>query len=147
MTTNTNQVYCSGCGNRIDDNTVKFAKSLSNIYSGIFAKVDAGGDYVDMGGNDLFNFGTGDFTLEHWYKSDLTSGHFCNSMLKYGGTSYYYDITINADGSGYPQFHFLNGDGSNHNAVGNIRVDDNQWHCLSGVREGNTIKLYIDGIL
>jgi len=129
-------------GANVDDGSCEYPDNGDYLLS--FNGFD---DYVDCNGDELFNFGTGDFTLEHWYKSDLTSGHFPNSISKYGGTNYYYDITINRDDTGFPQFHFANGNGQDYYAIGNMRVDDNQWHYLSAVREGNLIKLYIDGLL
>ena len=38
---------------RIDDNIVKFAKSLPNIYGGIFAKVDSATDTVTINNNTV----------------------------------------------------------------------------------------------
>jgi len=28
-----------------------------------------------------------------------------------------------------------------------VTVDDNQWHHLVGLRDGNTLRLYVDGVL
>ena len=78
-------------------------------------------DYVELiGTSSIANFGTNNFTISHWFKSDAPlSGHFCNSLLKIGNTNHYYDLTPRGDYAGIPQFHFANGNGQDYYAVSN----------------------------
>ena len=51
----------------------------ANPYSLSF---DGSDDYVNAGSNDIFNFGTGDFSIECWYKSGTLDGYFTRLIRK-----------------------------------------------------------------
>ena len=110
---------------------------------------DGDNDYVEVvNSSTFFNFGTGDFTLEHWFKTNgpLTV-HLTGSILKLGSTNHYYDISPRLNDFGHPVFHFANGDGQDYYAISTVDVDDENWHHICGVRQSNTIYIYIDGVL
>ena len=112
-------------------------------------KFDGDNDYVEVVNSALFNFGTNDFTLEHWFKTDGSlSGHFTASIIKLGSNNHYYEIIPRNTNYGYPSFHFCNGDlSSDYHAIATSTVDDGNWHHLCGVRQSDTIFFYIDGDL
>jgi Concanavalin A-like lectin/glucanases superfamily/Secretion system C-terminal sorting domain len=108
---------------------------------------DPNNDYVEIPHNEIYNFGSGNFTIENWYKSDSTIGHFGNTIIKIGSENRYWDLLTNANNTGFPRFHIANGAGSDLDCLGDIRVDDNIWHHICGVRDRGNMYLYIDGEL
>lgn len=110
---------------------------------------DGDNDYVEVvNSSTFFNFGTGDFTLEHWFKTTgPLTGNFSGSILKLGSTNYYYDLTPRLIDFAHPVFHFANGNGQDYYAISTVDVDDGNWHHICGVRQSNTIYIYIDGTL
>jgi len=135
--------------------TFTFVGSVCNFgFSQNFSiKFDGDDDYVEVvNSSTFFNFGTGDFTLEHWFKTNgpLTV-HLTGSILKLGSTNppinHYYDISPRLNDFDNLVFHFANGDGQDYYAVSTVDVDDENWHHICGVRESNAIYIYIDGVL
>jgi hypothetical protein len=103
--------------------------------------------YFENTGN-IANFGNGNFSILQWFKSSsILTGHFCNSLYKFGGTNYYYDLTPRSVNTGLPQFHLASGDGQDWNAAGNSSIDNGDWYFLCGIRNANTIQFYINGLL
>ncbi len=123
-------------------------QGFSQNYSLVF---DGNDDYVEVINSSLFNFGTNDFSLECWFKTeDVLTGHFANAISKVGGTNHYYDITPQDNNCSFPyhpSFHFANGDAQDFYACATTDVDDGLWHHLCGVRESDTISIYVDGVL
>jgi hypothetical protein len=103
--------------------------------------------YFENTGN-IANFGNGNFSILQWFKSSsILTGHFCNSLYKFGGTNFYYDLTPRSVNTGLPQFHLASGDGQDWNASGNSSIDNGDWYFLCGIRNANTIQFYINGLL
>ncbi len=97
----------------------------------------SGAGFIDIPGTFL-NL-TGPLTLSAWAKAVPATGS-TESILDKGGTSY----RLLLDGSGLP--HFADGAQPGGNVIGPNRVDDGQWHQLTGVFDGtNSQALYIDG--
>ncbi|MHC4227031.1 MAG: LamG-like jellyroll fold domain-containing protein, partial [Planctomycetota bacterium] len=40
----------------------------------------------------------------------------------------------------------LDDDSNKHDPGGSIPVTDGQWHNIVGIRKGNTLRLYVDGV-
>jgi len=104
------------------------------------------GGYVDMGNNFP---ATSSFTIEAWIKlaSGETSGMVVASKHVSGvGQGYY--LSINNVNDGYTSlnsegFHSMPGT----TAVGNVVVNDGQWHELVGVYNNGTNNIFVDGNL
>ena len=100
---------------------------------------DGTGDYIDIASNAAFSFGTGDFTIEFWFKGAAQVDKF------------FYD---NRGGltSGNPHI-TLDGTTGNKlrwgptSTTGSAVVADNSWHHCAVTRESGTVKIWVDGVL
>jgi hypothetical protein len=102
---------------------------------------DGSNDYLSIADNDDFNLGTGDYTIEGWFKCDdgaqmLFSLGDTNSSPK-AYTDLYTDGSFNTyvawDGSAK----ILSGDGG---------LQKGQWQHVAVVRNSGTVTMYINGI-
>ncbi|HSL85367.1 MAG TPA: LamG domain-containing protein, partial [Bacteroidales bacterium] len=91
------------------------------------------------------DFGTGSFTVSYWYKGQ-PKGDTQQPVYK-GSAPGWRTRVSSSDGS----FIFQIRDGTNSEQVENtsVRVDDNQWHHVVGVRDetAEILYLYQDGVL
>ena len=105
---------------------------------------DGANDSLMINHSNSLNFGTGDFSIEFWYKSsELVESS--TSIIKKKNGSRYFEIIPSSGNSGLPVFIFGNGSSVFH-AYGNNQVDNNQWNHLTAVKSGNYTKLYVNGI-
>ena len=106
---------------------------------------DGVNDYVKIQDSNWLNFSNSDFTVEGWCYSYQLTGDNQKVFMKYGSnTNILYSLGLNS--SGYGTFALRD-----ENRVAKIAKYSvnliGQWHHLAGVKEGNYIKLYVDGIL
>ncbi len=130
------------------DNTGTHAGSPTPIYSsGIKGSaLDFGGgddDSVNVADAANLDFGTGDFSVSFWFKSDSAGG---DERLVGKG-----------EGGGLPGFalyndsfgdtNFLVSDGTSSITLSGSGYQDNNWHHVTAVRSGNSFELYIDDVM
>ena len=96
--------------------------------------------------NDVFNFGTGDFTVEFWINASASG-----SYTQVIGTI----VSSNENGTwrignrfnSLNQIYFARGTGSGFNEFqASVNVNDGAWHHVAVVRYSGTITIYADGI-
>ena len=108
--------------------------SYSTYGSGYF---DGTGDYLNVATNAVFNFGTGDFTLEAWiYRTASGSDAFIMSASGSGGL--FLGIPANGDlGWGRAavawDYQFASG------------MVINRWYHVALTRSGTSMKMFVDG--
>ena len=104
---------------------------------------DASGDYLSLGSSSDLAMGTGDFTIEGWYKINAKQnfGFFMNGPS--GLSSTYGTVVWNYTGSGYG-LQFITSGG--YQATGFTPPPD-QWFHLALVRNSGTTSLYYNGEL
>ena len=120
---------------------VSFAISQTN-YSAIFDGVD---DSILVNHSNSLNFGTGDFSIELWFKSAELIESSATIIRKKNG-SRYFEIIPSSGNNGFPVFIFGNGPTVYH-AYGDAQIDNDQWNHLTAVKSGNFIKLYVNGVV
>ncbi|MDR1823929.1 MAG: carboxypeptidase regulatory-like domain-containing protein [Bifidobacteriaceae bacterium] len=104
--------------------------------------------YLD-GDGDYVSFGTGynlpaEFTLNAWVKAADVSRHWPAVFAKYQVDGYGpYVFSLNYEHSGY---WVSKGDGDHIEGAGEAVLAADQWHMLTWVVSGDTIKLYVDGL-
>ena len=113
----------------------------------------AGGqDYVDCGNPAALNFSTGDWTLSAWVKNTMTGTGDDNKGCIVGnggdgGGGHRYCM-IQSEQSEAEVTLVTDDNSSKKQARGdNTKVNDDVWHSVIGIREGNSIRIYIDGKL
>ncbi|SLM30995.1 exported hypothetical protein [Desulfamplus magnetovallimortis] len=163
----------------LDDNPVAYwaadgdATDSANSYDGAFVDGDVNyttgangqafefsgdGEEVNIDGTaDALNFGTGDFTVEVWFR--FNSGAPLNQEFGIINKNIYWQNTpgwgIEA-GTFRPlcdrtkfvaAFYLTNGSWSTDIVVNTFALDFDEWYHIVGVREGDTLKVYINGSL
>jgi hypothetical protein len=106
---------------------------------------------VDLGNPAQLDFDTGNWTITAWFKTGMTGTSEAErgTILAKGG-----------DGSGGHRYAFILGESSE--GIVSLVCDDNnsksvvdsttltnddQWHCVTGQREGTEIRIFVDGQL
>ena len=101
---------------------------------------DGVGDYLSFGSHSAFSPATSNITIELWFY--LTDGTNLSS-----GNYYLCDMGSN----GY-RFQIYNGglywavDANDYVGPINNVLSNNTWHHIAGVRDGNALELYLDGV-
>ena len=113
----------------------------ANTWSNYF---DGSGDYLNYAANGNYLIGTGDFTMEFWFNTSSTgipivSSHQIGGMFytAYGSDrkfNFYYN-TSGGSGTGYASITSTNA------------IPLNTWAHIALSRNGNNLRLYINGVL
>jgi hypothetical protein len=98
-------------------------------------------DYINVPNNSTLQI-TGNLTLSSWVRIDgsyISNGHLIAKQDSYVLKSHQSSL------SNKPRFQV--NDGSFHNLEGPSALSLDTWHHITGVREGNSLKLYVNGAL
>ncbi len=139
--------YVVDLGREGNDGTVNGPvwKSLGK-FGGAF-EFDGDDDYINCGNDSSFNMGSHDFTVSAWINTTVSSGYnLIISKGSCGGGGKRYNLwgyrqetsssalIIDDDtGCGAPEVH------------GSTHINDGKWHHITGVKDGNYLRIYIDG--
>jgi len=88
------------------------------------------------------NLGTGDVTLAAWMLQNGQSNSYNPSIVSVGTLNRVYLTTTTTNG--YAGFYGY--DGGSLYATSTTAVSNNAWHHLVGVRNGTSVKIYVDGV-
>jgi len=104
---------------------------------------DGVNDYVSITDDDIFDFGSGEFSVESWIKTTSVLRQWAVTRYKYYGPGWGLGTQ-----SGYTLGYIRTAEsGTNKREIGGIvSVSDNNWHHIVMVRTGDKIKLYTDGV-
>jgi len=85
-----------------------------------------------------------DFTVEAWVNTTQAAGGYHRVISKAVGGGQNYSLAIN---NGFAHIRFDGGSGNQ--AEGTTLINDGTWHHIAGVFDdaGNTISIYVDGVL
>ncbi|MFC1741504.1 LamG-like jellyroll fold domain-containing protein [Nanoarchaeota archaeon] len=103
---------------------------------------DGLGDHIDCGNDSSLNWGSGDGTVCLWYKTDFSSVRyaFIRGGTGAGGKRY----AISTESAGNVTFN-IDDNSTSTSVKSSVDVHDNNWHFICGLRDGDNIRLYIDG--
>jgi len=124
-----------------------FAVTGNGIVPGAALNFDGTDDLVDLG-TGLGNFGTGDFTVETWFKVAPSETGYRLLIAKRGICAHanFWDIVMNA-GKIYFEID-ENTAGDNYLSIATpLAYNDNNWHHVACTRSGTAMKIYMDGAL
>jgi len=148
----TNVKDMSGNGN---DGTISDANN-SGLKNRVAGKInnalnfDGVDDYVDIADNPSLKFGTGNFSVSAWFKTNTTVRRTIVNKFDYAGDGVIEQgFLVDVLASGVVRFVIETNKSTVNNyryIDGNTAVNNNVWHHVVAVRDGqNSIKLYIDG--
>jgi hypothetical protein len=116
--------------------------------SGVFGQAIGlnGSNYVNCGNPALLKFALQNWSICAWVKTAQTDKGtvFANGGDETGGIRY--TLCIGEAGAGQVQVTTDN-DVTKVQAAGATTVNDNQWHHVVALRDGLTLRVYVDGIL
>jgi hypothetical protein len=110
--------------------------------------LDGTGDYLSTTNSDDWDFGSGDFTVEGWYRWNADSGDQTLSALWDSvGTSDRGWLLYYRGGTNLLSF-FYSTDGSGSTVLNGSSFTPtlNKWYHIALVRDGATIRFFIDGV-
>lgn len=101
-------------------------------------------NYVSSGNASSLNFGSGNFTVEAWIKTNTSQRRTIIGKMDNAGTGAGYLLDVLANGllrivAQTNSSNYIYVDSS-------VPVNDNAWHHVAGVRNGATVQTYIDGV-
>lgn len=131
-----------------------------NIQCGVTTPQPGSGNCLQMGSYGAFaqdgadiDFGSNDFTIEFWtMKRALSSGgtnSACVNKWNSGGSpgTNEWAVATTTDGNNnIPTFYFETGS-TYYQANATTSLTTNKWYHIAAAREGNNIKIYVNGIL
>ena len=125
-----------------------FAGGESTAATARSVDFDGSGDYLSLASDAAFQFGTGDFTVEFWWKANSTSQsnyHQTIGTQSVGGTDtglWRIGTRTNAN-----KVYFSSGTGGGFDEPAwDANVNDMQWHHIAITRASGYIYCYVDGI-
>ena len=118
-----------------------FAGGESTAATARSVDFDGSGDYLLTGSSSDFTMGTGDFTVEGWFKTESYDKVFLAiTDSSTGFSTSAANITLWVSSSGFYTFNAGNGEKST-----SVKATKNQWEHLAYVRHNGTTSLYVNG--
>jgi hypothetical protein len=107
--------------------------------------------HVDLGNPATLDFGTGDWTVTAWFKTDMSGTGDANKGTIYGkggdsGGGQRYALIMSETNEGVLTL-VTDDDATKYVVDSSSVTNDNKWHFVAGQRVGNSIRILIDGQL
>lgn len=140
---------CDSSGNANDGAWNGSATASTSAKFGAGTTFDGSGDYAQVTHSNVFNFSQ-DFTVSTWVKLRTmpTSGNNVKLVYKNKATSPFETFEIGFDGDNGFFFQVPNTNASYYYAYSYpaSQFSTNTWYLVTGVKSGNAIKLYVNGV-
>jgi len=104
-----------------------------------------GDDYVDLGNPSQLDFGTASWSVSAWVKMPATTDNrniFAKGGDNTGGIRYMLNVSETDD---HKACLTLDDNATKVQSTSSATVDDDQWHHIVGIRDGSSLRLYVDG--
>lgn len=98
-------------------------------------------DYISAPSSTDLDFGTGDFTVEFWFKWATVTGFPYIVSHRGSGQGYYISVDSGTGALGFGR----NGPVNDFRSIGGIPLDTTLWHHISVCRSGTSLYCYVDG--
>ena len=142
-TTPTSSVFSVGESSDVNGNGDEYVAYLfagGSTVEGSSVALDGTGDYLSCGSSSDFSFGTGDFTIEGWFKKDdSTQGGFWQISSSSGGLGGGTAPACAWTGGAWQMY------GGGDNTGDAVSLIANKWYHIAQVRHSGTTTMYVDG--
>ena len=109
---------------------------------------DGTGDSLSIPDSNDWNFGNSDFTIDFWVYNSQAVGVYNEDYIMYFNGSSKFSWFLRRSTAGKLEVFFSsNGTSWDFNQSTSETITSNVWHHIAIVRDGNTIKPFIDGVL
>ena len=131
---------------------VSGSSKLTKITDGSVSFTGIGATHLPVADSTDFTMGSGDWTMECFaYPQTPDSNQYQSLVQKYAtsnsDSSWFWSVYGYTTGYGTQNFYFYRADGTSFTFTGGTAPFPlNQWHHFVATRDGDTIRLYIDGI-
>ncbi|MHC4172311.1 MAG: LamG-like jellyroll fold domain-containing protein [Planctomycetota bacterium] len=105
-----------------------------------------GDDYVDCGNPSQLDFGTGSWSVSAWIKMPASTDNrniFAKGGDSGGGIRYMLNVSETDD---HKACLTVDDNVTKVQSTSSVTVDDDQWHHIVGIRDGSSLRLYVDGV-
>ena len=124
-----------------------FAGGESTAATARSVDFDGSGDYLEIADHADFDLGNSNFTVECWVKG-IADGSNRNIVGQWSSGNKSWSVFWGAANQYHDKWGFkYSTDNSNETQISDVLLNDNQWHHIAVVRDGNDLKLYRDGQL
>jgi hypothetical protein len=139
-------IYDAAMMNNLE--TVGDAKisTTQSKFGGSSMAFDGTGDGLYRPSSDLFNFGTGNFTIEFWIYFNSKTGY--QTIISFGYSPNTANGWVLQTGNGDGKILFARMTGSSSSVIASdtgATVNTGQWYHIAVVRNGSTTSIYRDG--
>ena len=107
---------------------------------------DGTGDYLTAPDNAAYAFGTGDFTVECWVFTGTSATQCVAGQGDSTGTRTSRSFLLYASLTGNPYFTVGHTGNNSVDLTSSSALPLNQWNHIAGVRDGATLRLYLNGV-
>ena len=107
---------------------------------------DGSGDYLSVVDNAAFTLGSGDWTIEAWvFTGTSATQKVVAGQIDSGGNVSSLSFQLDMSSTDYPRIIIASGT-TTYIATSSSTLPKNQWVHLAGVRDGNTMRIYVNGV-
>ena len=137
----------SGINNDWDANYLTAASTNINIPC---VKFDGSGDYIEIPDHADFDFAGGEFTMECFVNPNTPASDTYHSLIGSGtgGTSasFWWSLHSKTDGTSAMVWYSFHGSATAESSMTTYVIPHNKWTHVAAVRDGDTLRLYINGV-
>lgn len=112
-------------------------------FGGASCLLDGTGDYLSVADSADWDFGSGDFTIDLWFRGAVVTGAYA-FVSQWNGTGNQRSWELYYDGSNL-NFSWSTTGANGFSVARAWSPSTNTWYHLACVRTGSTIKLFVDG--
>lgn len=114
-------------------------------FGGYSAYFDGTGDYLTTPDSADFAFGSGDFTIECYFKQGATGGTYALCAQRTNTTTSY-SFAFQITGSTITFIGSTSGTGTTHTVTAAYTQETSNWHHAAVVRSGTVLTVFADGV-
>lgn len=137
--------YCAGATPHTWTNHTGSISTSASKFGGSSYNCGAATGWVDTPDSADFTLGSSDFTIDCWFNrqgGDGTNRYMCGT---FNGTQSTRSAELLLAVGNTCVFTVTNGS-TQTNVAGTTSITSTGWHHIAGVRTGNTLKLFVDGV-